>query len=169
MDEHTRERIGGLVERSLTADRLTDHPEKLVTQHGAPAALRSNNEPEFITEVIADWADTRTGLFYIPPRSPRHNEYIESFNNRLRDQCLNINNFYPLIHTRVLTTDWKSEHNHTRPHSSPGHLTPTEHARQYAHQIETNNSHNLQTQQRGPATPKSTTTTSKGCSTAPAA
>src|SRR6218665_1438255 len=119
------ERIGGLVEHSTTADRLTDHPEELVTQHGAPTVLRSNNEPEFIFEVIADWADTHTGLFYIPPRSPRHNEYIESFNNRLRDQCLNINNFSSPIHTRVLITDWKSEHNHTQPHSPLGHPTPT--------------------------------------------
>jgi len=97
--------IGGLVERSLTADRLTDHLEELVTQHGAPAVLRSNNRPEFTSEMIADWADIRTGLFYIPPDSPRHNRYLESFNSHLHDQCLNTNNFYPLIHTRVLITD----------------------------------------------------------------
>src|SRR6218665_323328 len=78
--------------------------------------------------MITDWAGTRTGLFYIPPRSPRHNEYLESFNSHLHDQCLNTNNFYPLIHTRVLTTDWKSEHNHTRPHSPLDYLTP-HHAR----------------------------------------
>ena len=93
------------MERSLTANRLTDHLEELVTQHGAPAVLRSNNRPEFITEVIADWTGTRTGLFYIPPGSPRHNRYLESFNSHLHDQCLNINNFYSPIHTRVLITD----------------------------------------------------------------
>ena len=133
------------MEHSITADRLTDHPEELVTQHGAPTVLRSNNGPEFIFEVIADWAGTHTGLFYIPPDSPRHNEYIESFNSHLHDQCLNTNNFYSPIHTRVLITDWKSEHNHTQPHSPLGHPTPTKHTRQYAHQIETNDSHNART------------------------
>src|SRR6218665_4110989 len=112
--------------------------------------------------MITDWARTRTGLFSIPPFSPRPNGHLESLNSHLHDQCLNINNFYPLIHTRVLTTDWKSEHSHTRPHSSPGHLTPTEHARQYAHQIETINSHKLQTQQPGPAPTTRTPPPSKG-------
>lgn len=70
VDEHTRECIGGLVERSITADRLTAHLEDLVTQRGAPAVLRSDNGPEFISEAMADWAGTRTGLFYIPPARP---------------------------------------------------------------------------------------------------
>src|SRR6218665_1521908 len=67
--------------------------------------------------MITDWAGTRTGLFYIPPRSPRHNEYLESFNSHLHDQCLNTNNFYPLIHTRVLTTASTSKHNHPPRHN----------------------------------------------------
>ena len=61
VDEHTRECIGGLVERSITADRLTAHLEDLVAARGAPAVLRSDNGPEFISEAVADWAGTRTG------------------------------------------------------------------------------------------------------------
>ncbi|GAB3823055.1 hypothetical protein GCM10028820_34550 [Tessaracoccus terricola] len=67
VDEHTRECIGGLVERSITADRLTAHLEDLVAARGTPAVLRSDNGPEFISEAMADWAGTRTGLSYIPP------------------------------------------------------------------------------------------------------
>ncbi|GAA3799618.1 hypothetical protein GCM10022241_24130 [Micrococcus endophyticus] len=70
VDEHTRECIGDLVERSITADRLTAHLEDLVAARGAPAVLRSDNGPEFISEAMADWAGTRTGLSYIPPGSP---------------------------------------------------------------------------------------------------
>ncbi|MFB9775030.1 IS3 family transposase [Brevibacterium otitidis] len=98
VDEHTRECIGGLVERSITADRLTAHLEDLVAVRGAPAVLRSDNGPEFISEAMADWAGTRTGLSYIPPGSPWRNGYVESFNSWLRDECLSINSFYSLLH-----------------------------------------------------------------------
>jgi putative transposase len=70
VDEYTRECIGGLVERSITADQLTAHLEDLVTVRGAAALLRSGNGPEFISAAKADWAGTRTGHSYIPPGSP---------------------------------------------------------------------------------------------------
>jgi transposase InsO family protein len=62
VDEHTRECIGGLVDRSITAEKLTAHLEDLVAVRGAPAVLRSDNRPDFISEAIADWAGTRPGL-----------------------------------------------------------------------------------------------------------
>jgi len=113
VDEHTRECIGGLVERSITADRLTAHLEDLVAARGAPAVLRSDNGPEFISEAMADWAGTRTGLSYIPPGSPWRNGYVESVNSRIRDECLNINSFYSLLHAQVIIGDWKDEYNTT--------------------------------------------------------
>lgn len=70
VDEHTRECLGGLVERSITADRLIDQLDDLVAERGAPSVLRSDNGPEFISEAMADWAGTDTGLYYIPPGSP---------------------------------------------------------------------------------------------------
>ena len=70
MDEHTRECIGGLVDRSITATKLTCHLEALVAVRGAPATLRCDNGPELISEAMAHWAGTRTGLSYIPPGSP---------------------------------------------------------------------------------------------------
>ncbi|TDS82077.1 transposase InsO family protein [Nesterenkonia aurantiaca] len=145
IDEYTRECIGGLVERSITADRLTDHLEDLVAARGAPRVFRSDNGPEFISDAMADWASTRTGLFYIPPGTPWNNGYVESFNSRLRDECLNINSFYSLLHARVVIGDWKREYNHARPHSSLGYLTPAEYARQCTYQTENDDSHNVWT------------------------
>ncbi|OBA45110.1 integrase [Kocuria sp. ICS0012] len=146
VDEHTRECIGGLVERSITADRLTAHLEDLVAVRGAPAVLRSDNGPEFISDAMADWAGTRTGLFYIPPGSPWHNGYVESFNSRLRDECLNINSFYSLLHAQVVIGDWKTGYNHDRRHSSLGYLAPVDYARQCTHQSETDDSHSDRTE-----------------------
>ncbi|MGO3066885.1 MAG: IS3 family transposase [Brevibacterium linens] len=146
VDEHTRECIGGLTERSITADRLTAHLEDLVAIRGAPAVLRSDNGPEFISEAMADWAGTRTGLSYIPPGSPWRNGYVESFNSRIRDECLNINSFYSLLHAQVMIGDWKHEYNHHRRHSSLGYLPPAEYARQCTHQIETDDSQSVRTE-----------------------
>ena len=141
VDEHTRVCLGGLVERSITADRLTDHLEDLVALHGPPAVLRSDNGPEFISQAIADWAGTRTGLFYIPPGSPWLNGYVESFNSRIRDECLNINSFYSLLHARVVISDWKDEYNTVRRHSALGYQAPADYARHCTHEMETGDSH----------------------------
>lgn len=70
VDEHTRECIGGLVDRSITATKLTCHLEALVAVRGASATLHCDNGPELISEAMAHWAGTRTGLSYIPPGSP---------------------------------------------------------------------------------------------------
>ena len=146
VDEHTRECIGGLTERSITADRLTTHLEDLVAVRGAPAVLRSDNGPEFISDAMADWAGTRTGLSYIPPGSPWRNGYVESFNSRIRDECLNINSFYSLLHAQVIIGDWKDEYNHHRRHSSLGYLPPAEYARKCTHQMETDDSQSVRTE-----------------------
>lgn len=80
IDEHTRERPGGLVERSIIAKRFITYFEELVVERGAPMVLRSDNGPEFISDAVTDWASTRTGLTYIPPGQPWRNGYVESFN-----------------------------------------------------------------------------------------
>jgi putative transposase len=145
VDEHTRECLGGLVERSITADRLIDQLDALVAERGAPAVLRSDNGPEFISAAMADWAGTRTRLVYIPPGSPWCNGYVESFNSRLRDECLNLNSFYSLLHARVVISDWKTQYNHDRRHSSLGYLAPAHYARTCTHQLETDDSHSDRT------------------------
>jgi transposase InsO family protein len=80
--------------------------------------LRSDNGPELACAAMSDWADRRVGLAFIPPGEPWRNGYVESFNGRLRDECLNINIFWSLTHAQVVIGDWKDDYNHHRRRSS---------------------------------------------------
>ncbi|WP_085998539.1 IS3 family transposase [Nocardia vinacea] len=128
VDEHTRECLGGLVERSITADRLIDELDRLATARGYPDVLRCDNGPELACAAMRDWAGERIGLAFIPPGQPWRNGYIESFNGRLRDECLNINSFWSLTQARVVISDWKDEYNHRRRHSALGYRAPADYA-----------------------------------------
>ncbi len=115
VDEHTRECLGGLVERSITAERLANERDDIVTERGvAPQVMRLDNGPEMIAAALAEWAGTRTGMLFIPPGEPWRNPFIESFHGRLRDECLNINVFWSLTQARIVIGDWKQEYNHHR-------------------------------------------------------
>jgi len=114
VDEHTRECLGGLVERSITADTLIDQLDVIAAGRGYPTVLRCDNGPELACAAMADWAGERVGLAFIPPGEPWKNGYIESFNGRVRDECLNINLFWSLTQARVIISDWKDEYNHHR-------------------------------------------------------
>lgn len=76
VDEHTRECLGGLVERSITADRLIDELDRISVDRGYPAALRCDNGPELACFAMRDWAGERLGLAFIPPGQPWRNGYI---------------------------------------------------------------------------------------------
>ncbi len=133
VDEHTHECLGGLVERSITADRLVDELDRIVAVRGLPQVLRSDNGPEFASQALADWAKNRVGLAYIPPGKPWRNGYVESFNSRIRDECLKLTSFYSLTHARVVIEDWKHDYNHGRRHSALGYRTPSDYAQQCTH------------------------------------
>ena len=124
IDEHTRECLGGLVDRSITADVLIDELDRIAASRGYPAVLRCDNGPELACDAMADWAGDRVGLSFIPPGQPWRNGYVESFNSRVRDECLNINIFWSLAHARIVIADWKEEYNHHRRHSAPGYQAP---------------------------------------------
>ena len=83
---------------------------------------------------MADWTSERVGLSFIPPGEPWRNGYVESFNGRLRDECLNINLFWSLTHARVVISDWKVEYNHHRRHSALGYQAPARYAETCIHQ-----------------------------------
>jgi len=83
---------------------------------------------------MADWAGERTGLHFISPGQPWRNGYIESFNSRVRDECLNINMFWPLAQTRVVISDWKEDYDHRRRHSALGYRVPAVYAAARTHQ-----------------------------------
>jgi len=92
VDEHTRESILNIVDRSITAEKLKTALATVIGQRGKPVVLRCDNGPEFISDTLRSFrAKTAMGINYIPPGEPWKNGYAESFNNRVRDECLNAN------------------------------------------------------------------------------
>ena len=129
IDEHTRECLGGMVERSITGEDLIAELDRLAAQRGTyPAVLRCDNGPELACSAMADWAAGQVGLHFIPPGEPWRNGYVESFNSRIRDECLNINSFWSLAHARVIISDWKHDYNHHCRHSALGYRPPSRYA-----------------------------------------
>jgi putative transposase len=128
-----RECLGGLDDRSITGDILIDELDRLAQLRGYPAVLRCDNGPELACAAMAEWAGERVGLSFIPPGEPWRNGYIESFNSRVRDECLNINSFWSLAQARVVISDWKEQYNHHRRHSALGYQAPTRYAAACTH------------------------------------
>ncbi|MGV0582090.1 IS3 family transposase [Mycolicibacterium elephantis] len=129
IDEHTRESLLNLVERSITGEHLVEELTKVFAAHGGPPkVLRMDNGPEMISQALQRFCENKTGMVYIPPGCPWDNGYIESFNNRLRKECLNRNYWNTLFEARVVIGDFKHEHNHRHRHSALGYRTPAEYA-----------------------------------------
>jgi transposase InsO family protein len=134
IDEHTRECLGGIVGRSITGHHLIAELDRVAADRGTcPMVLRCDNGPEMACSAMADWADDKVGLYFIPPGEPWRNGYVESFNSRLRDECLNINGFWSLAQARVIIADWKHDSNHHRRHSALGYLPPARYAAGCSH------------------------------------
>ena len=129
IDERTRVSLLNLVERLITADRLVAELKKVFTAAGGPpTVLWMDNGPEFIYQALQQFCDGRSGIPYIPPGTPWNNGHIESFNNRLRKECLNRNHWNTLLEARVVISDFKDEHNHRHRHSALGYRRPSEYA-----------------------------------------
>ena len=129
VDEHTRESLLNLVERSITGEALVAELTKVFAAHGGPPkVLRMDNGPEMVSQALQQFCANKTGMVYIPPGCPWDNGYIESFNNRLRKECLNRNYWNTLLEARVVIGDFKHEHNHRHRHSALGYRTPAEYA-----------------------------------------
>lgn len=134
IDEHTRQSVMNIVERSITSHRLIEELGKaFAVWGGPPQVLRLDNGPEFISHALQQFCGDRIGISYIPPGTPWNNGHIESFNNRLRKECLNRNYWTSLIEARVVIEDFKDDHNNRHRHSSLGYRTPAEYAAQCAH------------------------------------
>jgi putative transposase len=113
IDEHTRVSLLHLVERSITAERLVAELEAVFgAAGGPPKVLRMDNGPELVSQALQRFCGGKVGLYYIPPGAPWDNGYIESFNNRLRRECLNRNYWNTLLQARVVIGDFKHDHNH---------------------------------------------------------
>jgi putative transposase len=93
----------------------------------APVSITVDHGSEFTSKALEEWAWRRhVRLDFIRPGKPMENGYIESFNGRLRDECLNVNQFMSLDDARAKIEAWRVDYNQRRPHSSLGHLTPSE-------------------------------------------
>ena len=135
VDEFTREALAMRVGRSCDADDVVATVEALVAERGAPAHLRMDNGPELVAWALREWCRlVGTGTMYIEPGSPWQTPFVESFNGRVRDELLNIEEFGSLTEAQVVTGAWRSEYNTYRPHSALDGLTPAEYAAQWATQ-----------------------------------
>ena len=133
VDEHTREALAIVAARSITADATASALEGIVAMRGtAPAYIRCDNGPELTANALRDWCRfSGTGSSYIEPGAPWENPYVESFNGRLRDELLAVEQFDSLLEAQVLLEDWRIEYNTKRPHSSLGWLAPAAYAEQW--------------------------------------
>jgi transposase InsO family protein len=130
VDEFTRECLAIRVERKLQSKHVLEVLGELFVLHGAPDHIRSDNGPEFTAASVRQWL-TRIGVktLFIEPGSPWENGYVESFNGKLRDECLNGEIFETLLEAQVLIERWRHEYNTFRPHSSLGYRPPAPEAR----------------------------------------
>ena len=133
VDDYTRECLAIEVDTSLGGVRVVRVLEELKQRRGLPRQIRSDNGPEFVSRAVDQWAYEQ-GLQWhtIQPGRPMENGYVESFNGRFRDECLNENWFRDLADAREKITQWKQDHNEKRPHSSLQYRTPVEFAAQAA-------------------------------------
>ncbi len=130
LDEYTRECHRIRVEYSLDSQAVVETLAALFEKYGEPEHLRSDNGGEFIAEIVQEWlARSGTQTVYIEPGSPWENGYCESFNGKLRDECLNEEVFYNQRYAQVVIEKWRRQYNEERPHSSLGYRTPAEVAR----------------------------------------
>jgi putative transposase len=127
VDRYTRECLGIEVDTSITGHRVVAVLSFLVAMRGKPASIRVDNGPEFISKALDAWAYAQgVSLHFIRPGKPVENGHIESFNGRLRDECLNQSWFEDLVEAKQKIELWRRDYNEVRPHSSLGYLTPME-------------------------------------------
>jgi putative transposase len=127
IDEFTRESLTIETRTSIKSRTVIEILERLRSERGAPTYLRSDNGPEFVANGVRDWlAAKQIGALYIKPGSPWQNARGESFNGRLRDECLNVEWFNNLREAKVVIESWRQHYNEERPHSSLKYQTPVE-------------------------------------------
>jgi putative transposase len=129
VDDFTKECLATVPDTSITGLRVARELDRVIAQRCAPISITVDNGPEFAGRVLDEWA-YRNGirLRFIRPGKPVENAYVESFNGKFRDECLNEHWFASLAEARVMIEAWRREYNFERPHSSIGNATPAEFA-----------------------------------------
>ncbi len=127
MDTYTKECFKIEVDTSIGGQRVVEILSQISSVHGLPENIVVDNGPEFVSNALDAWAYERgIKLQFIRPGKPVDNAYMESFNGKFRDECLNQNWFMSVEHARRVAEEWRIDFNEERPHSSLGDLTPAE-------------------------------------------
>jgi putative transposase len=131
VDDYTRECLALVADTSLSGIRVVRELDAIIARRGRPSAIVSDNGTELTSMAILRWCQ-QTGVerHYIAPGKPMQNGFIESFNGRFRDECLDETLFSTLAEARVAIRSWKEDYNQHRPHSALGNKTPAEFAAQ---------------------------------------
>ncbi len=125
IDEFSKESLAIDVDGSIRSARVIDTLAKLISEHGAPKVLRSDNGPEFVSRALLKWALSQNlDMALIDPGKPWQNGTAESFNGKFRDECLSMEWFRNRTEAKVVIEQWRQHYNEIRPHSSLGNLTP---------------------------------------------
>lgn len=133
VDDATHEAVAIVPAHSIGGEHLTRLLDEICAQRGKPSIIRSDNGPEFTGKAMLNWAHRNSiALKLIEPGKPNQNAYVESFNGRLRDECLNEHWFVSLAHAQAEIERWRKEYNEERPKKSLGGLTPAAYAKQLA-------------------------------------
>jgi len=131
VDDATHEAVAIEVERAISGLGVTRVLDRLARLRGLPQVIRTDNGKEFCGKAMVAWAHARgVQLRLIQPGKPNQNAYVESFNGRLRDECLNEHWFTHLLHARAVIETWRREYNEERPKKALGGLTPAAYAKQ---------------------------------------
>ena len=133
VDDFTRECLAIVVDTSLPGERVAETLDRLAFSGRRPKAIVIDNGPELTGRALDEWAfKNQVKLEFIRPGKPTENAFIESFNGKFRDECLNENWFTGLQHAQEIIEEWRQNYNSKRPHSSLGGLTPEEFAKKTA-------------------------------------
>lgn len=131
VDEYSRECLAIDVAGSIRSRRVIDVLSRLISKHGAPRFLRSDNGPEFVSTAVMQWlVEQKIGTLYIEPGKPWQNGKNESFNGKFRDECLSMEWFRSRREAVVLIEAWRQQYNSFRPHLSLNKMTPLEYKQQ---------------------------------------
>ena len=136
VDDFTRESLAIVPARSITGEDVAMILESIASGRDYPDAIVSDNGPEFTSKAMDEWAHEHdVKLSFIDPGKPTQNAYIESFNGKFRDECLNDELFFNLADARQKIERWRQDYNENRPHSSLNNMTPNQFARRYYNQL----------------------------------
>lgn len=125
IDEYSRECLGVLVKRSIKAENVEGLLAKLFLEKGRPEYIRSDKGAEFTAKALMNWLkQINVNTLFIEPGSPWQNGYCESFNGKMRDECLNVEACGTIVEADYVIGNWVNDYNTIRPHSSLGYKPP---------------------------------------------